>query len=492
MCAENTAARRIMSVTQEGAGVLTAAAEEPLDPWLLGLFSLSGVQAASRTLLEFVEAEVPRRSPFTPPKAVSLELSGDEGAKLDDVLAEVCDTFVRHAVDTRHPLSMAHMVPPPLGISVLADLLIGATNQCAFIYEEAPLAATLERQVVDWLCARVGYGAGAGGMLTSGGTMSNLLAVHLARERALQEGRDLTALRIVASDQVHVSLDKAASLAGLGHDAIVRVPTDVTGRLRDGAVCRLADELASKDLHPFLFICTAGTANAGVVEPLPEFLASARSHGAWCHMDAALGGMLTLTDPVATSDWYQADSVSWDPHKTLYASYAVGSLLLRNDHESDRLRFHAEYALKRDSDQDAGDRRLEGSRRLEALKLWMCIRHLGTAGYTQILRRARERTTSFAERIHKAPGLELVTEPDTTVVCFRLVQPGLSQRDVDLLHERVQQALFHSGRLLLSTTRVGGSTVLRAVLLNPLVGLEDLDEALQHVTQETARQAALL
>jgi glutamate/tyrosine decarboxylase-like PLP-dependent enzyme len=116
---------------------------------------------------------------------------------------------------------------------------------------------------------------------------------------------------------------------------------------------------------PFLVVCTAGTTNAGTIEGAGEFLEAARLSGGWCHIDAAHGGIVCLSPKQRSlaDEWCNADSISWDPHKSLYVSYSAGALLLRDENMSNPLEFHSEYALKHEEAEDAGHRHFEGSRR---------------------------------------------------------------------------------------------------------------------------------
>ncbi|MDP1838354.1 MAG: pyridoxal-dependent decarboxylase [Reyranella sp.] len=428
----------------------------------------------------------------TPSEHVDFELSDENSAPLAEVVEEVGRKVVRYAVNNRHPLAMAHMHPPPSTVSVLGDAVIGALNQCAFIWEEAPAAALIEREVVRWLCRRVGFGEQATGLLTSGGTMSNLLAAYLALTRAREHSHVPSDLCVIASDQAHFSLQKAVSLLGLGQGALVRVETDAQGRLLPGAVREAALRQAGAGRFPFLFVCTAGTTNAGSIEPSEEFVETAALFGGWCHVDAAHGGMLCLSPRhrAAAEAWRTADSISWDPHKSMYVSYAVGALLLRDRDADAALEFHSEYALKDDECLDAGNRHFEGSRRFDALKLWMTIRHFGTSGYAALVDHGIDLSRAFALKLSRCNDFEVLTDPDTNIVCFRY-RRGCGDEVDNRVNTETQRSLFRmTGRPLLSSTKVRGSVYLRAVLGNPFLAEKDFDHVIAAVRDEAGKQAA--
>lgn len=448
-------------------------------------------QAALPVLERIMEPEHGFTPPFRPP---DLRLRENSGLPIEQVVAEIGGGIAPHGVNYRHPLALAHMVPPSSVVSIIADLLVGGMNQCAFIWEEAPLAAQVERECIRWLTASLGWDDDAIGMLTSGGTMSNLLAAYLAlsRDRAGGSFSDSVGRCIIASDQAHFSLEKGGALIGLAPGSVIRIPTCDDGRLLSGTVMRAAAEARLRGLHPFLLVCTAGTTNCGIMEPVQEFIETARHHGAWCHIDAAHGGMMTLSRRREDycNGWRSADSISWDPHKSLYVSYAAGALLLRDPATRFPLEFHSEYALREDCGEDAGAWHLEGSRRFDALKLWMTIRHFGRRGFADIIDHTLDLAAEFARMVRVQRELLLVAEPDTNIVCFRLACPGCNQEHADRINAAVQRTLFLNGGPLISSTRIAGRTVLRAVFMNPLTRSGNLPGIIERIVAEGERQCS--
>jgi L-2,4-diaminobutyrate decarboxylase len=405
-----------------------------------------------------------------------VSLAGMDGATLPEVVAQACEIARTGCVNPRHTNNIAHMVPPPSTVSVIADLLIGALNQCAFISEEGPSVGSIERAVLDWMARQLGLGGSVGSLLTSGGTASNLLAVFLARSRCRFVPH--AQLRIIASDQVHLSVDKAARIIGLSPHAVVKVKTTRDGRIPVGAIAQAAQDVRKAGAVPFCFICTAGTTNAGVVESSDEFSDVSNSLGAWLHVDAAYGGVLCLTERGAAicQKWGDAQSISWDPHKSLYVSYASGALFVRDARDLAALEVRSDYALRENSWEDPGHRHLDGSRRFEALKVWMAIRLFGVTGFRTLATHTFEIARAFERAANKATFLEVLAPPDLNIVCFRFAYPGLTESDLDDINASIQRGLFHSNGTLLSTTRLSGSIALRAVFSNPMLHESHLAE----------------
>ncbi len=446
----------------------------------------AGVLGSARRLFDAIFAA--GRALDAPP--VNLALDGD-AHELAAVLDEVANKIVARSVAVRHAYSIAHMVPPPATVAVIADAIIGALNQCAFITDEAPLAAALEHEVILWLLAQLKLPAGFGGVLTTGGTQSTTMAVRMALEQAVNRGFARERLAIVASDQAHLSIEKAALLAGLPVAAVHRIATDSRGCLRLDDVERLAAEIERRGGEPFFFLCTAGTTAGGRLEPATPFIRGASRRGAWCHVDAAYGGMASLMRDRAdeVKAWAGCDSLSWDPHKTLFASYASGALMLRDPAALRLFSVPGCYGAG-DPQSQPGWGHIDGSRRLEALKLWMMIRCFGTEGFRRLIEATVVNARWFADRVAASQELTLLDYPDTNIVLFGVRSDDLDDRNVNEAHLLLQQQLFVGGGPQLSTARVGGRLWLRAVLLNPVIEVAELEAIVQCLEQEATSCAA--
>jgi len=427
---------------------------------------------------------------------VDLGIDSTVPTPLSELLSDIGRNVVANSVQYRHKWAMAHMVPPTATVGVIGDLLIGALNQCAFIWEEAPVAAALEEAVLRWMAAKLKLPLESKGLLTSGGTMSNFLAATFAKERAekMQTVTDNT-LYAVATDQAHFSIRKTLRLLGLPDNRLIRVAVGPDGRTPNGRILEAADMVAQAGGIPFLFVCTAGTSNAGLVEPANEFLHAAEKYGAWCHIDAAHNGSVCLTrryDNIVDT-WSAADSISWDPHKSMFVPYSIGALFVKSSQSLDILRLTSEYALKpeaADFGGDVGAAHFYTSRRLDALKVWMTIRHFGDEGFEAATCHCFDLAFTFAETIAATPGFELYTYPETNLVCFRIVADGLTSNELDQLNAATQSRLFATGGPLFSSTSLNGRTYLRAVFMNPLLQIHDLDCALHElllVVRSTAK-----
>nr|WP_244299078.1 aminotransferase class V-fold PLP-dependent enzyme [Streptomyces viridochromogenes] len=315
-----------------------------------------------------------------------------------------------------------------------------------------------------------------GSLITTGGTESNQLALLLAREACGGS------VRLVCGANAHHSLARAAWLLGLPEP--VRVPTPA-GTLDPGAL----DEALTRLPGPLLVAATAGTTDAGLIDPLPEIAARCAAHGARLHIDAAYGGGLLFSDRhrAALTGLDAADTVTLDLHKLGWQPVAAGLLAVKDPRDLTALGQRADY-LNADDDTDAGlpdllGRSLRTTRRPDVLKLAVTLKTLGRTGLGTLVDQVCATAREFAALVDRHPGFDLYARPVISTVLFR--PTGATDDTV----AAVRRALLTDGRAVLGRARPDARLWLKATLLNPATGPDDLT-ALLHLV--TARHATLV
>ncbi len=394
----------------------------------------------------------PHRLPAAPPLA---------GRPWPEVLDLLRRQVLPGAMQVAHPRFFGHMDSGPLYVSVLADLVAAALNQNLLHREISPLATEMEEAVVEWLCRSAGLPPAAGGTLVSGGFAANLTAICLARHRHPE--RRL----LLASAEAHYSVAKIARLLGLTAES---VPVDQGFRLDAAALARRLKTLPEP---PLAVIATAGTTSTGSVDPLPEIALLCQRSGTWLHVDAAHGGaaLLCADARLRLTGIEQADSITIDPHKWLLQPKSMGVILVQ---EPERLA--AAFAtgapyLSRGGPTSLGQLTLQGTRRWDALRLWLAWQHLGDAGLAAVVEHGLALTQYLAETVAHHPEFEAAHQPDLNLLCFRL--KGADERT-----EAARERLVRSGAGYLSLTTLQGRRWLRAVMLNPSTTTADVDAVL--------------
>ncbi|MEU7012928.1 aminotransferase class V-fold PLP-dependent enzyme [Streptomyces sp. NPDC046385] len=379
----------------------------------------------------------------------------EDGTGGAEALYAVVRAVTAGAADPAHPLCAAHLHTPPLALAAAADLAASVLNPSLDSWDQAPAASVLEELVTAALAAEAFPAAPRpDALVTTGGTESNQLALLLARERG-------GTVRTLVGANAHHSFRRAAWLLGLPEPVLVPAP--------NGTMDPAALEQALTDLPgPLLVAATAGTTDAGLVDPLPEIAELCAAHGgADLHVDAAYGGPLLFSDRhrplLAGLD--RARTVTVDLHKLGWQPAAAGLLAVRDADDLAVLGHSADY-LNADDDTDAGlpdllGRSLRTTRRPDVLKTAVTLRALGRSGLGALVDACMALAEELAERIEKAPGLELYARPTLTTVLFR---PYGAPDDTVA---GIRRTLLAEGRAVLGRATADGRLWLKATLLNP-------------------------
>ncbi|MBH2897566.1 aspartate aminotransferase family protein [Serratia ureilytica] len=414
--------------------------------------------------------------------------------------------FLKDSLSVHHPQCVAHLHCPSLVISQAAEVLINATNQSMDSWDQSPSATLIEMKLIEWLRAQVGYQPGDAGVFTSGGTQSNLMGLMLARDAFFarqghsvqQDGLvgDLRKLKVFCSENAHFSVQKNMALMGLGYQSVTLVKTDRFARMD---VNDLAEKLAQAKANGeqvMAIVATAGTTDAGAIDPLRDIARLAAEQKIWVHVDAAWGGALLLSEQYR--DYLDGlelvDSITLDFHKQFFQTISCGAFLLKDERHYELMRYQAAY-LNSEFDEAQGvpnlvSKSLQTTRRFDALKLWMGLEALGQKQYAEIIDHGVSLAQQVARYIADQESLELVMQPQLASVLFRYRPAQLAANGdaaVALFNQRIGDALLESGRANVGVTEFDGVTCLKMTLLNPIVTLEDI-KLLLALVEKTAQQ----
>lgn len=405
---------------------------------------------------------------------------GDPQAALE----ELSRVWLDDAVWFHEPAYAAHLNCPVVIPALLAEVFVSAVNSSLDTFDQSVGGTYVERHLIDWTAGRIGFGATADGVFTSGGTQSNLQGLLLARDRALATGAELGDLRIVASEDSHFSVQKSARLLGIGDAAVVTVPTDGDRRMDVGALGRALAQVADAGLTTMAVVATAGTTDFGAIDPLPEVAALCEGYGAWLHVDAAYGGGL-LVSPTRRHLLHgidRADSVTVDYHKTWFQPVSASALLVRDGAHLGHVTWHADYLNPKDAAHpNQVDKSLQTTRRFDALKLWLTLRVMGADILGQYVDTVTDLATEIGDVVDADRSLELAATPQLSTVVFRYRPAGTTEAVADALTPLIRATLYERGTAMVAATRVDGRRWLKLTLLNPLATADDLRAILRHV-----------
>ena len=348
----------------------------------------------------------------------------------DEVVSELEEKLLPYCTNVGHPGYMGLITPSPNPVGVLADFICSALNQNIGAYTIGPAAVAMERRTVRWLTDLAGYGEEAGGNLTSGGMMANFIGLKLARDWASQDKAQQDGVQerwaVYASEERHVSVDKAVDAVGVGRSALRALPTDADFRVRLDALEAAIAEDHKHGVRPMCIVGIFGTTNTGAVDPVRELRTIADREGMWLHMDAAYGGGMLLSHAwsMRNRGLELADSITIDPHKWFYAPLDAGAILVK-----DERRLTASFGMKPaylTDELDHADERyqyyvhsFEQSRRFRGLKVWMSFKRYGAQQIGEWIDGNVRQAKHLHARVAKLSEFEAASDPPMSAICIR-------------------------------------------------------------------------
>jgi len=456
----------------------------PLEPDAVQMREL--VDAAMRRIVAHIES-----LPSQP--AVNVEGATDyahtlieplpqHGELLEKLLDSLFDDYIPRSFNAAGPGYLAYIPGGGLFHSAVADLIANAVNRYVGVCAAAPALVQLEANVVRWFCEIVGYGKGSGGVLTSGGSLANLIAVVTARRELL--GDDFQRGTLYVSEQIHRSLQKAAVLAGFPLQNIREIPSDESFRIRIDLLREQLTKDRADGWTPMLIAGSAGTTNTGAVDDLRALAAIARQEKAWFHVDGAYGAFFMLTDRGRETlrGIEEADSIILDPHKTLFLPFGTGAVIVRDARTLRRAHaMHADYLpdmQEEDELVDFCEISPELSRDFRGLRVWLPLKLFGIEPFRQQLDEKLDLAKFAADELRKIDGIEIVAEPQLSIIAFRLVRPGA---DLNALNRELLGRINDRQRVMLTPAIVGGRFVIRIAIVSFRTHRERVEMALEDI-----------
>ncbi len=465
-----------------------------------------------------------------------------------DVLQEIKDKVTVHSVKVGSPHYIGHMTSAIPYFMILLEIIIAALNQNQVKIETAKASSFVERELISWM-HRIIFNRDdkfyrkniqnpriALGNVTSGGTISNLTALMVARERAFPADKNFPGIRkagvegalnyygysrmvVLVSRRGHYSIRKSANLLGLGEKNVIYVPVDMYNRINIEALKKTIRNIKRNDLEKgkktkiMSIIGIAGTTETGNIDNLVELGDIARQENAYFHVDAAWGGSALIVNEYRSlfQGIEKADSVAVDAHKLLYCPMSMGIVVFRNEKDLDHLKTISQYVNRPDS-VDTGRFTIEGSRPFACLKPWASLKIIGRDGYRLLFGQAREATFTFKRILEESGNFEILNHPELFILNYRLVPKKIMEklnewaerkktlsnkndiRDLTKKIRKINSVLNNLNVLLQKSIRRDDTTfvsrttlestqyrpqrivVLRAILINPLINKDILKE----------------
>jgi L-2,4-diaminobutyrate decarboxylase len=394
---------------------------------------------------------------------------------------------IEKSTHLHHPRYMGHQVTPPLPITAMAGMLTGMLNNGMAVYEMGLVSNPLERILSDLLAKRIGFDKNASGLLTSGGTLANLtalLAARASKTEVWEEGNQ-EKLAVMVSEEAHYCIDRAARIMGMGSDGIIKIPANEKLQIRTDLLEKYYQEAIKKGLKVICIVGSACSTSSGSYDNLEEIALFAEKHKLWFHVDGAHGGAVIFSEKYKhkVKGINQADSVVIDWHKMLMTPALATALIFKSDEDAFKtFQQKAQYLWANQYSKDwfnSGKRTFECTKLMMSVKIYSILKAHGEHIFGENVDYLYDLGRIFAKLIQSRPNFELAIEPESNIVCFRIINSTFN--DTNEINTLTRQQLLQEGKFYIVQTTLQEKVYLRVSLMNPLTTETDLNALLDEV-----------
>jgi len=419
----------------------------------------------------------------------------EEGLSLKTLYRLIEERLLPHLMRYDRPefQSMFNFLPEEgaeFGAKIALRYNQGVTN-----WQVSPGGAMLEELCGKALCRLFGLSPGSDATFMYSGTYANQQALYLALHwKAEKKGFDFTRkglkgfpeparLAVITSRDAHFSLKHAVRILGLGEESLITLDVDNNRRIDVSLMEQKLSEIKAKR-DVFCAVATAGTTSTGSVDPIPPLAEACKKLGAWLHVDGAYGLAYSLVP-----EWKPlfaglelADSVSWDPHKQFGVPIPSSLLFVRRQGDFERMALYGDYFNPEgQGEPNPGLKSPPSTRPFSALSLVTSLRYQGLKKVIERLGFPLEAIKTLAEKLKDKEDIELCHQPDTGILCFRIVPQGFPEDKLSHLHRKIYERIMAEGKRTISLTKLDDKTVLRLVAVSPSVTADSMLETISFV-----------
>lgn len=411
-----------------------------------------------------------------------------ESRSVEDVVNELVEDIYKYRYNVNHQRYLGFVPGPASSLSWIGEVMTSAYNLHAGSWMSCPAATCIEQELIGWFCKQAGYTQTPGGIFVSGGSMANMTALTIARDKILSDDTQHLGVAYV-SEQTHSSVAKGLRIIGVTNNRIRKIPTDSHFRMDVERLNNAIQTDITTGLIPFVVIASAGTTNTGSIDPLEEISVVCQKYGLWMHVDGAYGASVLLTKKYKhlLKGIELSDSISWDAHKWLFQTYGCGMTLVRNQKNLiNTFSTNPEYLKDLEAENDhlnAWDMGMELTRPARGLKLWLTMQVLGCDTLSDAIEHGFTITEWAGKELHKEKDIEIVSYPQLAILNFRYAPDGMTEEEKDELNQQISKKMLENGYAGIFTTQIEGKKVLRICAIHPDTTEDDISNTIRLLNQ---------
>ena len=417
---------------------------------------------------------------FQEKEATSLEITNQKRS-----LPQLLELYQKQVAETGiNAASGKHLGYIPGGgvfTAAMADFIAAITNPFASVHYASPGAATIENEVINWLKNVFSFPENSVGCLSSGGSISTLIAFTAARDHHKVKNKFIPKNVVYLSEQVHHSTQKALRIIGLENIVIRYISLDSNHKIKTDSLEELIQKDIAAGLQPFMVVATAGTTDTGAIDPLDEIADIAKNYKMWFHVDAAYGGFFIMTSKKELFNGIEkADSLIIDPHKGLFLPYGVGAVLIKDSAAV----LHSNYYTANYMQDGAQEEMLKSpanvspelTKHFRGLRVWLPLQMHGIEPFIACLEEKLLLVQYFRNQLEEL-GFCLGPTPDLSVSYFWYP----FETDADEKNNQLMDEIHDDGSVFLSSSIIDNRFVIRIAILAFRTKKETVDEAIEMI-----------
>jgi aromatic-L-amino-acid decarboxylase len=379
-------------------------------------------------------------------------------------------------------------------VAAIAEFIKAFYNQNGLKWNNSPIASELEQLVIQWIAEFCLLSDHKRGVITSGGSMSNLLGIHfaLADKYPNRENEGLAnapTFTIYCSSQTHSSVDRAMVFLGLGRNQLRKIGVNEQFEIDLNALRVEIERDISLGNTPLMIIGNAGTTNTGSIDDLSGLADIASQFGLWYHVDGAYGlparRISELTSEFEGID--KADSVVINPHKWMYVPFEASCILLRKIPQA--IHFSPDYLFTENPGErwESSTHTIELSKEFRALKIWFTMKYFGVNKLTEFVRKDIAMTNHLSVRLSLIPNVVVEPHHPLSILCFRYQDDRNTDEENELINIAAIRMIESQGKIFITGTRLNGKTFLRVYYGNPERTKKDVESMVKIVAETIDR-----
>ncbi len=413
--------------------------------------------------------------------------------------------FIRDAVNRsnhlHHPRYIGHQVTSPLPRLALVHLCTALLNNGAAIYEMGPVAMAMEKNLIKYFAGLIGYGTDSDGIFTHGGSAGNLTAMLAIRQvksdyNVWEEGiRSDMRTGFMATDQAHYSVARNIKIMGLGDESLITVPADNRYKMKTDCLEETYRKAVDKGIRVAAVVAGSCSTATGSYDDIEAIAGFCERHNLWLHVDGAHGMGVLFSDKYRhlKKGIERADSVVIDLHKMLLVPGLNTMVLFRNGrHSYETFAQKASYLFEKQTTNEwynSAKRTLECTKSSLGIIAFTAFKYFDRNFYCNYIEGRYDLAARFARQIATTRRFQLLTQPESNIVCFRYNPGDINETELNRLNARLRESIIREGTFYIVQTEIKGALWLRVTIINPLTSDEDLERLLIQIEKKAAEES---